>query len=262
MRLATPPTLLVNGVNGAIVPQAQGPHESHSVNNIDNVRHIGAFAQPEAAITDTRISLEDIIHTLSDELLRIRITGRPAPITPQEARVLASALVINMTNMYSHLPCSLPSTLLAFQLGIGHHFGFPTNTQHSITVTTEHAPTNTTAVGRPGSTEPLSSTRYTVTFEYNASTRFSLQVVLSNSDTGTVPSRNFSQAAAPSHSVNELDHNDDLSNFGLGDDDLDHSVSDASWKQRYMRLRTQMQKKERSLSQYKRRIVESVMADI
>lgn len=262
VRLATPPTLLVNGVNGAIVPQAQGPHESHSVNSIDNVRHVGAFAQPEASTTDTRISLEDIIHTLSNELLRIRVTGRAAPITPQEARVLASALVINMTNMYSHLPCSLPSTLLAFQLGIGHHFGFPTNSQQSIVVATEQAPNNTIVAGRPGSTDPLGSTRYTVTFEYNASSRFSLQVVLSNGDTGTAPSRNFSQMAAPSHALNELDHNDDLPEFGLEDDDIDHSVSDATWKQRYMRLRTQMQKKERSLSQYKRKIVESVMADI
>jgi hypothetical protein len=167
-----------------------------------------------------------------------------------------------MTNMYSHLPCSLPSTLLAFQLGIGHHFGFPTNSQQSIVVATEQAPNNTIVAGRPGSTDPLGSTRYTVTFEYNASSRFSLQVVLSNGDTGTAPSRNFSQMAAPSHALNELDHNDDLPEFGLEDDDIDHSVSDATWKQRYMRLRTQMQKKERSLSQYKRKIVESVMADI
>lgn len=262
VRLATPPTLLVNGVNGAIVPQVQGPHESHPANSLDNVRHISGFAEPEVAPTDMRISLEDIIRTLSNELLRIRVTGRPAPITPQEARVLASALVISMSNMYSHLPCSLPSTLLSFQLGIGHHFGFPTNSQHSITVATEHAANNTTVAGRPGSTEPLGSTRYTVTFEYNASSRFSLQVVLSNSDTGTAPSGNLSQAPAPSHTLNELDHTHDLPDFGLEDDDLSHSVSDATWKQRYMRLRTQMQKKERSLSQYKRRIVESVMADI
>ncbi|KAF3386262.1 ARS-binding protein 2 [Penicillium rolfsii] len=262
VRLATPPTLLVNGVNGAVVSQVQGPHQPHPANSLDHVRQISGLAQPDAAPTDTRISLEDIIRTLSIELLRIRVTGQSASITPQEARVLASALVINLTNMYSHLPCSLPSTLLAFQLGIGHHFGFSANSQHSITVATEDSASNMTVAGRPGSTEPLGSTRYIVTFEYDASSRFSLQVVLSNRDTGTASSRNLSQAGAPSHALNDLDSTDDLPDLGLEDDDLNHSVSDATWKQRYLRLRTQMQKKERSLSQYKRRIVESVMADI
>ena len=39
-------------------------------------------------------------------------------------------------------------------------------------------------------------------------------------------------------------------------------VSEATWKQRFLKLRAQMQKKERAISQYKRKIVESVMADI
>jgi hypothetical protein len=46
------------------------------------------------------------------------------------------------------------------------------------------------------------------------------------------------------------------------DDDLNYPVSEATWKQRYSKLRAQMQKKDRALSSYKRKIVESVMADI
>lgn len=258
VRLATPPTLLVNGVNGAIVPQSQG----QSDNNLDNVRHIAAFGEQETVAAETRVPLEDLTRTLSNKLLHARVTGRPAPIAPQEARVLASALVFSLSNVYSQLPCSLPSTFLAFQLGIGPHFGLPGNTQHSISVASENAATNTTMGGRPGSTDLLDGTRYTVTFEYNASSRFSLQVVLANSDTGAAPAQSLNQVAIPSHASNELDHNDDLPDFGLEDDDLNHPISDATWKQRYIRLRVQMQKKERSLSQYKRRIVESVMADI
>jgi hypothetical protein len=34
--------------------------------------------------------------------------------------------------------------------------------------------------------------------------------------------------------------------------DPSHPVSEATWKQRYTRLRAQMQKKEQALSQYKR----------
>lgn len=262
VRLATPPTLLVNGVNGALVPQAQGLHESQPANGLENVQHVGPFAEQAIASADTRISLEDIIHTLSNELVHARILGRPAPINQQEARILASALVINLTNMYARLPFPPPPNFLAFQLGVGRHFGFPGTSQHSISVTTEHAPINPTESRRQGSTEPVGSTQYTVTFEYNPSSRFSMQAVLANSDTGTAPTRTFNQVAIPPHASSELDQNIDLSNYGLEDDDLDHPISEATWKQRYMRLRTQMQKKERSLSAYKRRIVESVMADI
>lgn len=258
VRLATPPTLLVSGVNGAIVPQPQ----EQSENNLGNVRHMSAFGEQDTAPTETRIPLDDLIRTLSNELLHAHVTGRSAPIAPQEARVLASALVFSLSNLYSQLPFSLPSTHLAFQLGIGHHFGLPGNTQHSISVVTEPTPVNKPMTGRPGSTEHLDGTRYSVSFEYNASSRLSLQVVLANSDTGAAPARIIIQNANPSQAANELDHSDDVPDLGLEDDDLDHSISDATWKQRYMRLRVQMQKKERSLSQYKRRIVESVMADI
>lgn len=258
VRLATPPTLLVSGVNGAIVPQPQGQPE----NNLGNVRHMSPFGEQEAAPTETRIPLDDLIRMLSNDLLHARVTGRSAPIAPQEARVLASALVFNLSNLYSQLPVSLPSTHLAFHLGIGHHFGLPGNMQHTISVATEPAPTNNPMTGRPDSTHPLVGTRYSVSFEYNASSRLSLQVVLANSDTGAAPARIIDQSTNASQPANELDHGDDVPDLGLEDDDLDHSISDATWKQRYMRLRVQMQKKERSLSQYKRRIVESVMADI
>ncbi|CEJ56676.1 hypothetical protein PMG11_02876 [Penicillium brasilianum] len=261
VRLATPPTLLVNGVNGALVPQAQGPNQSQSANTLDNVRQIGGFAEHEVTTSETRISLDDIMRTLSNELLHARITGRPTPIAPQEARALASALVVNLTNIYSQLPSSLPSTYLAFQLGIGRHFGLPGNSQNTVAITTDNASTHTTMAGKLGPSESLDATRYTVSFEYNASSRFTLQVLLANSDTG-VSTRTFNQAAIAPHNSHELDQDDGLPDLGNDDDDFDHTVSDATWKQRYMRLRMQMQKKERSLSQYKRRIVEAVMADI
>ncbi|OOQ91611.1 putative ARS binding protein Abp2 [Penicillium brasilianum] len=261
VRLATPPTLLVNGVNGALVPQAQGPNQSQSANTLDNVRQIGGFAENEVTTSDTRISLEDIMRTLSNELLHARITGRPTPIAPQEARVLASALVLHLTNIYSQLPYSLPSTYLAFQLGIGRHFGLSGNSQNTVAITTDNASTHTTMAGKLGPSESLDATRYTVSFEYNASSRFTLQVLLANSDTG-VSTRTFNPAVIAPHNSHELDQDDGLPDLGNDDDDFDHTVSDATWKQRYMRLRMQMQKKERSLSQYKRRIVEAVMADI
>jgi hypothetical protein len=60
-----------------------------------------------------------------------------------------------------------------------------------------------------------------------------------------------------------IDKSSSMANPDLDeDDDLSYPVSEATWKQRYSKLRAQMQKKDRALSSYKRKIVESVMADI
>ncbi|KAJ5167697.1 ARS binding protein 2 [Penicillium canariense] len=262
VRLATPPTLLVNGVNGAVVPQDQGPHDSQSAHKADSLSHGGPLAEQGMPTNDPKIPMEDIIPTMSNALLHARVTGQTSHITPDEARALASALAISLSTLYSHLPFQLPSFLLVFQLGIGHHFGLPVNSQHSITVNTEHATPNTAMVGLSGPVEPVGGTRYTVSFEYNPSCRLSLQVVLANFKTGTVPDGTFNQMIVPPPVSDPLDQNNDIPGFDPEEDDLGHSASDATWKQRYIRLRAQMQKKERALSQYKRKIVESVMADI
>jgi hypothetical protein len=89
-----------------------------------------------------------------------------------------------------------------------------------------------------------------------------MQITLANVNPtvgGTVVSDYTSAIMGPSQ---ENIDNDKTVELDSDDDDPSQPVSEATWKQRYTRLRAQMQKKEQALSQYKRKIVESVMADI
>lgn len=241
VRLATPPTLLINGANGADIHQAEGSEEP---------RHdsVGSAHGQVFGGTDPKIPIDDIIRALSEELLEARMTGRMVPLNSQGARGLASAMVTSFLTMHAHLPHGLPSSLLAFHLGVSHRFGLPAPSPVTIIVNAHHNSANTHTSS--GMASINIGTRFTISFEYNQSCHFSMQIALG------------SQGQATADSSNKPLEDDDADEFDFEGDDLERPVSEASWRQRYMKLRTQMKKKEHVLSQYKRKIVESVMADI
>ena len=156
-----------------------------------------------------------------------------------------------------------PSLLLAFHLGIGHHFGLAGTTPESMAIKVERPiPSNDGNRGAPVSKESFNGVHYTVSHEYKTSSQFSMHITLSNvnpSIGGTGTSDHASTIMSRTH---ENIDNDKTVELDSDDDDPSQPVSEATWKQRYTRLRAQMQKKDQALSQYKRKIVESVMADI
>ncbi|KAJ5229263.1 hypothetical protein N7489_009971 [Penicillium chrysogenum] len=227
VRLATPPRLVVNGVNGAVIPGSEEPNGSRQYPTTDTPKN-GIASQTCSggqgnAVATTNPSIDDIVHVLSAELLRARLTGRTGTLGSNEAGALASAMVINLSSLYSQFQLGNLSLLLAFHLGVGHHFGF---------------------AGTPGSLV-VKAERVIPSSDGNGG-GFSLQ-------------RLIHAIVGPSQ---ENIDNDKTVELDSDDDDPSHPVSEATWKQRYTRLRAQMQKKEQALSQYKRKIVESVMADI
>ncbi|KAJ5824976.1 hypothetical protein N7447_007316 [Penicillium robsamsonii] len=268
VRLATPPRLVVNGVNGAVIPGSEGPNGSRQYPTTDIPKN-GITTQPSSsgeqsnATTAPNPSIDDIVHALSAELLRARLTGRTATLSPNEAGALASAMVINLSSLYSRFQLGTPSLLLAFHLGVGHHFGFASSTPGSLVIRVERAiPRSDGNRGAPASQEPFNGAQYIISHEYETSGQFSMQITLANvspSIGGTGASDHANAIMGPSHENIDSNKTADLD---FDDDDPSQSVSEATWKQRYTRLRAQMQKKDQALSQYKRKIVESVMADI
>ncbi|KAJ5916215.1 hypothetical protein N7504_000230 [Penicillium tannophilum] len=301
VRLATPPTLLVNGVNGGVIsqpteshgepqvhPQAHAPArpqahpqihpQAHSQINPQpqlqphtqahshasyHADHRGALGEPGPAVDQRvadnapKIPFDEIIRALSSELLAARVM-RPTPLSPEEAHTLAAMMVFNSSAQYSKLPIELHSYLLAFNLGVGHYFGFSAPRQVPMVVHVEH-PTPDAGDQTSGPKEP----RYSVSFDYNPTGHFSTYTAIGNINPAIAFVGPTPQPPAPPPDLQrKLSENDDLSNIDMEDDDDEHPVSDATWKQRFMKLRSQMQKKDRALSQYKRKIVESVMADI
>ncbi|EPS29602.1 hypothetical protein PDE_04552 [Penicillium oxalicum 114-2] len=267
VRLATPPTLLVNGVNGSVTSQSQGSFHAQKTQSLGDADRMNEPKVSENRQLDQELSTEFLVQALSEELAQATVvstdTGRPArAVTPREGRVLASALVVNGKNLYSGVLGSGTSRFLAFQLGLGQRIGLPGGCRRLITATADRAPTHANIHNRPECGPSSERTQYSVQFEYDSSSRMILEVTLSNSETGVVPARFSNRDESPSRGALEIGFSDELEGVNPEDHELDLAVSDASWKQRYMRLRAQMQRKEKSLSQYKRKIVESVMADI
>ena len=255
VRLATPPTLLVNGVNGAVVPHHTAPHIHQNVDHSRQISGPGPAIETGGPGQAPRISFDDIIRALTNELLAARVM-RPTPLTPDEAHGLAATIVFNLSSQYSKIPMEQHSCLIAFHLGVGHHFGLSAPRQTPMTVHIE--PGHPDFPDRPqGPKEP----RYSVSFDYNPTGNFSMQVTVGNSNPVNIPPPQQHGPPAP-EAQKRAPERDEMENYDLEDDDGEQPASDATWKQRFLKLRAQMQKKERAISQYKRKIVESVMADI
>ncbi|OQE41858.1 hypothetical protein PENCOP_c004G07948 [Penicillium coprophilum] len=271
IRLATPPRLVVNGVNGAVISGSEGPNGSRQYpatdtpNNGITTQTSSSSGQSNATITRNP-SIEDIVHALSAELLRATLTGRTATLSPNEAGALASAMVINLSSLYSQFQLGTPSLLLAFHLGVGHHFGFASSNPGSLVIKVERATSSSGGnSGAPGSKESPNGTQYIISHEYRTASQFSMQITLANvnSSIGGTGASNHANASTDPNREN-IDNNKtaDLDFEDDEDDDPSQSISEATWRQRYTRLRAQMQRRDQALSQYKRKIVESVMADI
>lgn len=255
VRLATPPTLLVNGVNDTTLGHTGESQESNREDSI-------SATQPGVAGADPRISVDDLVRTLSGELLKARLTGRPNPLSSEEVQAVASAMVVKLSTIYSQLPHGLPPSIMAFQIGVGHHFGLPTPNGVVINIHVDpHVSDTGTGRGAGYAGQP-SVSQYTITIEYKAGCHFSVQITLEDYNPSTrgaetaeqkIQDVEIPQGCGVIHAATDLD---------LDGDDLDGHVSEATWKQRYLKLRSHMQKKDRALLQYKRKIVDSVMADI
>lgn len=252
VRLATPPTLLVNGVNGAVL-HANEVHTSESTAN-------GSIEEPGDG--SSKITVDGIVHVLTDDLMRARLTGRADPLKPGEAGELASAIVTTVSSTYSQLSFDFPILNLATQLGVAHHFGgsAPRPTMMSLNIDT--SPRGDFISTLPNSDQDSIGTRYNLSLEYTSSFHFSIHLILGNLHLGNVAPAAYNQAANAAQSEERDVPEYDLEDLDPCDHDFDPSASEATWKSRYMKLRAQMQKKERALSNYKRKIVESVMADI
>ncbi|KAJ5267639.1 hypothetical protein N7478_010447 [Penicillium angulare] len=253
VRLATPPTLLVNGVNGTAVPPTSYAHIPQIPNPPNTLGDPGPSLDAGVPESPPKISFDEIIRALSTELLGARLM-RPTPLNPDEAHKMATMMVFNLSTQYSKLPIELHPYLLAFHLGVGHHFGLAAPRLAPMLVNIE----NPTPAPPDRGPNPKES-KYNVTFDYNLSGNFSMQLSIGTL-TSAVPRQHV---AAASGAQNRSSENDDLGSLDMeDDDDGDQSTSQATWKQRYMKLRAQMQKRDRALSQYKRNILDSVMADI
>ncbi|PLB41541.1 putative ARS binding protein Abp2 [Aspergillus candidus] len=260
VRLATPPTHMVNGVNNAPTGfKVEGqPRNGPSVLNDAPATnpHLPSNVPRNSSQSTADITCDDVVRVLSGELLRGRLIGRTTPLSVEESQGLAASVVANMTSSYSQLQSGLPVLMSALHLGLGPHFGYPGITESTMLVRVDASPAYHSAT-------PPTPPVYTISHEYKHGYRFSTKVSYGGLSLGK---SDGDKPAPTSKTSDELESTmADLDGLADGEFEIDGddpTTSEATWKQRYLKLRAQMQKKERSLSNYKRKILESVMADV
>jgi hypothetical protein len=255
---------MVNGVNNAAF-KIEGHHRNSASappNEFNSAATNASASANRNNYPTVDISSDDLVRVLSGELLRGKVNGRHSPLSTEEARTLALSMAANLTASYSQLPLGLPVLLSSLHLGLGQHFGYPGVTGSTMTIDIETAPPPTDAPAASGIEGFSSNFVYTVSQVYKHGLRFSTKVTygdLSIDRPDNTKPENASGTEDLENSVAEVNSSTDAE-FEV--DGAEDSVPETTWKQRYMKLRLQMQKKERALSQYKRKILESVMADL
>ncbi|KAL3461114.1 ARS binding protein 2-domain-containing protein [Aspergillus heterothallicus] len=259
VRLATPPTLLVNGVsNTSASMKFEG---NNRIGTTDNHASLStnansSFEGNRSGAPNTVVTPDDVARILSGELLRAKLTGREGALNADEARALASIVVANLTTLYAKLPFGAAALTSALHLGLGPYFGYSGVTDSTLVV---HVQSRATAAG--DSTIPV----YSISLQYKSGSRCSINVSFEDLAIGNVPIAANKFEPLPKQ-VDDIDTSvaelDSLTDAEFEVDTMEGPITETTWKQRYMKLRAQMQKRDRSLSQYKRKILESVMADI
>jgi hypothetical protein len=173
------------------------------------------------------------------------------------------------------LPFGAAPLASALHLGLGPYFGYPGTINSTIKVHIKHKDRN---AGSSGISSPNKSPNkgpvapvYSIFLDHRHGSGVLNSVSFEDLHIGNVGG-NTSTGPSAGTFDNIQRQNDELDNSvaelqSLTDadydvDDGESAGTETTWKQRYMKLRAQMQKRERSLSQYKRKILESVMADI
>ena len=263
VRLATPPTLLVNGVDDSDRSHPEGENK-HPVNGPSvSAGPNTPFQNDNKPGSRANLSVDDVIRKLSTELLGSKLIGRSAPLSSDEAQALASSMVKNLVGLYSKSPLGSPILMTALHLGQGHHFGFTEETPGPITINVNSSPSNHVEPSTlMDANNPSQTPAYTVSYEYQHPSHISTKVICSDihiDNVGGVQPNNTNRSRDMLNNVSVLD---DMADAEFEVDFPEDDMSDATWKQRYLKLRAQLQKKDRALMQYKRKILESVMADI
>lgn len=235
VRLATPPTVMVNGTD----PSRAEPMPDTS------------GAQP----TDTKPDnmYEELVRVLADEIRRADMEGRRSPFRPDEARGLARAVIKQVTSSLPNLSRVSSTRLVAFHLGFGSLAGYQGPISGSTVV---HGHSSAMILGANLPPEFIYGVEREYTYGSGVVTKVTYRGLRIE------PEDKIDTASRTTEEPNNIDELGGLSDAEFEVDGPENGVSDATWKQRYMRLRAQMQKKEKSLSQYKRKIMESVMAEI
>lgn len=250
IRLATPPTVMLNGTSDVSNNFNSFPGRRDSVatsNDLDDVASVPSVAT-ERTTHAGKVSMNDVTRAVAHKILRSRLIGRPTPMDTEEARSLAHAAVQRLGNIYAMLPADSVAMFCALYFGVAQKLGLARASPATLTVQVSTSAAN--------GTDSLAI--YSIFIEddqpgqgFRFNTTLSGLTLLSSRTDSTF--RNNLESTGLQTDEDEFENDD----FVGGS-----STDEGSWKQRYIRLRQQMRRKEAAVREYKKNILQSVMADL
>lgn len=254
VRLATPPTVVLNGTNDVSnnYDTFSGRRDSVATSNdLDDAASLPSMITERAGQAG-KVSTIDVTRALTGKIMRARLIGRSTRIEAKEAHSLAYAAVQRICNIYAMLPMDSVAMFCALYFGVLHKLGLARETPGTLTVKVSQSAEN----GALGVGAHAVQT-YSLYIESQPGQGFGFNSTLSDltlSSSGIEHSFKGNMEVAGFQSDEDDFENDDL--VGKG------SADEGSWKQRYLRLRQQMRRKEAAVREYKKNILQSVMADL
>lgn len=248
IRLATPPTVVLNGTSDVSNNFNSFPGRRDSIatsNDLDDVASLPSVATER---TTQKVSINDVTRAVTHKIMRSRLIGRPTPLDTDEARSLAHAAVQRLGSIYAMLPMDSVAMFCALYFGVAQNLGLARVSPATLTVQV--------STSAPNGVDPLAV--YSIFIEDDQPGQgFRFNTTLSGLTlSSSRPDNTFRNNLEPPGLQTDEDEfeNDDF----VGGS----STDEGSWKQRYMRLRQQMRRKEAAVREYKKNILQSVMADL
>jgi ARS binding protein 2 len=262
IRLATPPTVVLNGTNNGpppFQPESRTRHDSVATSNGMGEAEFTSDVSQNGPPGSVLVSIEDIIRAVSDRLRRGRLSGRPTPLGSEEARALANAAVSRLRLSHERASPEYLSLLCVTCLGVSQKFGLGGSRPGPVTI---KASVRSDAMSESGLSKGSSLPTYTLIFESNPAHGVVTNTVFSDISLSLdLAHAQVDRTARCRDSLTDV--GDELAfDSDLDEEFFDGTMSQTAWKQRYMQLRKQMRKKELAFQEYRRNILNSVMADI
>lgn len=277
VRLATPPTVLVNGESDGPASPLFGTHGRRTsadfFNDPEDNENITAPSEQvrQNQNTSPDISIDDVSRAFATRLLRGKLINRQAALGLAEARAIADKAIIQIQEKNrGGIPYDVFVIKCAAILGVSQDLGLGGEPPSTITIKaiqngsgTPRTPKSRHTAAKNGLPKSAQTAEFIISYDLVTGSSFSTSAQI----------RNLSLPQTQSHDLDEKEieklrnalksfNSVAVGNDELGDDDFDAGIaSDATWKQRFLNLQTRFKKQDRTLRRYKRRLLEAVMAD-
>ncbi|PGH06054.1 hypothetical protein GX51_02645 [Blastomyces parvus] len=264
VRLATPPTFLMNGENGrsSVAASEHGRQDLAEIERSQQIAHnrpLSPARRQRQSSSEADFTLDDVVQAFSVQVHQGTLLNRDVPLSPNESKTIAERVLRHVLAVCSPgLSSNVKKIYCATCLGVGYKLGLGGYPPGQLTVAAYPDNTNkkqlstSSALASPSGGGYLASDLFGG-FKYILS--YDLPLATGLTTHTTIPGRQNKELPLVPTVTTLLEYQSD-------DDIINEPATAAIWKQRYLNLRKQHRKKDLALTKYKKKILEAVMENI